>query len=481
MKNNTWNLTALPEGCRAIGCRWLFKIKHGANGEIEKYKARLVAKGFSQRQGFDYNETYVPVAKLTTLRTMLSIANQEKLMIHQMDVKAAFLNGNLDEEIFMNQPEGFTTGNLVCKLNKSIYGLKQASRMWNQRFHDYVIVLGFKRSNADYCLYYKIEKGMKIYLLIYVDDLLLISSCVSQINEIKKRLSDEFEMTDFMEVKYFLGIKIEYDIESGVIKLSQKQYLLNVLKKFEMQDCKSCPTPLEPHLKLKSLDINQTGKPYRELIGCLMYVMLTSRPDLSMAVGYFSRFQGCASDEHWIYLKRILRYIKGSLDLKLVYNRLPMNSMLVGYVDADWANDINDRRSITGYVIRVFGSTVSWASRKQSTVSLSSTEAEYIALCHAACEIIWLQQFLIEIGMSLVFPTLVFEDNQACIRIAEEPREHKRMKHIDTKYNFIRERIQEGKIQMEYVSTANQLADIMTKGLPSGAFEKFVRMLGLFV
>lgn len=296
----------------------------------------------------------------------------------------------------------------------------------------------------------------------------------------KKKLSNEFEMTDMMEVKYFLGINIERDIDNGVMKLSQKQYLVNVLNKFNMQDCKSTSTPLEQHLKLENVDENQLDKPYRELIGCLMYVMLTSRPDLSMAVGYFSRFQGCASVEHWNYLKRVLRYIKGTLDLKLVYTTQQMSSMLVGYVDADWANDVNDRKSITGYVIQVFGSTVSWLSRKQSTVSLSSTEAEYIALCYAACEIIWLQQFLIEIGMNLEFPTIVYEDNQACIRIAEEPREHKRMKHIDTKYNFIREKIQEGKIQMRYVSTNDQLADIMTKGLPSEVFEKFVEMLGLY-
>lgn len=248
-----------------------------------------------------------------------------------------------------------------------------------------------------------------------------------------------------------------------------------------MQDCKSSSTPLEPNLKLENVDSNQLEKPYRELVGCLMYVMLTSRPDLSMAVGYFSRFQGCASVEHWNYLKRVLRYIKGTLDLKLIYRRLPMSSMLVGYADADWANDVNDRKSITGYVIQVFGSAVSWTSKKQSTVSLSSTEAEYIALCHAACEIVWLQQFLIEIGMSLVLPTVVYEDNQACIRISEEPREHKRMKHIDTKYNFIREKIQEGKIQMRYISTSDQLADIMTKGLPYGSFKKFVEMLGLSV
>lgn len=486
-KNNTWTETTLPNGRQPISCKWIFKIKRDEDGNISRYKARLVARGFQQKREFDYNETYAPVAKLTTLRIMLAVANQRGMFIHQMDVKTAFLNGHLKEEIYMKLPDGFQRDKVVVKLNRSLYGLKQASRAWNERFHNYVTQLHFKRTNADYCLYVKETAGCYFYLLLYVDDLVLMCTDLGEIKKIKAQFASEFDMVDMCEMKYFLGIKIERDIEKRVMKLSQKHYLLNVLKRFGMDDCKGSATPMEVGLSLLLRDGNggvvgngDGGEPYRELVGCLMYAMLASRPDLCAAVGYFSRFQSNYTVEHYNYLKRVLRYIKETVDMKLVYTHDKKEVAVCGYADADWANDVNDRKSTSGYVFFVFGCCVSWLSRKQATVSLSSTEAEYIALSTATCESIWINSLLNEINI-VNKQTIIFEDNQACIKIAEEPREHKRMKHIDIKYNFIREVIRDGKLKVIYVNTNDQLADLMTKPLPRLKFNYLRTKIGCLI
>lgn len=480
-RNKTWTLTSLPAGRKTVKCRWVFKIKKDERGDVQKYKARLVAKGFTQKHGFDYSETYSPVAKLTTFRVLLAIANHQNLFVHQMDVKSAFLQGILTEEIYMEMPEGFRDGEQVCKLNKSLYGLKQSSRLWNNRFHAFMIKIGFHRSEADYCLYIRIQKSTTFFLLLYVDDVLLVSNNIDETKAVMKLLAKEFEMADMMEVKYFLGFHVERDRNNNALYLSQKQYLINVLRKFQMYDCKCVTTPMESKLQLKSDSNNNqsTSNPYRELIGCLMYVTLTTRPDLSAATNYFSRFQSDPSDEHFVHAKRILRYIKGTLDLKLKYIKDDTASLLHGYADADWAGDENDRKSTSGFVFKVYGSTVSWLSRKQATVSLSSTEAEYVALAEAACEAIWLQNLLKELEMKFIEPTIIFEDNQSCILIAEEPRGHKRLKHIDVKYNFIREVISSGKIGIKYIPSKQQTADIMTKGLSTKIFVDLRKHLGL--
>lgn len=474
IKSGTWSLCNLPKGRRTISCKWVFKLKHKANGEIDKYKARLVARGFTQEKGFDYNETYSPTAKLTTFRVLMAIANHFGYHVHQMDVKCAFLNGQLKEEIYMNQPEGFKDGTWqVCKLRRSLYGLKQASRMWNERFNQFMLRIGFKGCLSDYCLYVRVTNGIACYVLLYVDDLLIVSSDLRSIETIKRLLSNEFEMTDVGEADTFLGVHIERDNINHKISMSQVGYFEKVLRKFNMIDCKAVSTPIESGIDLQKGESNQDcNAPYRELMGCLTYATITTRPDLCAATNYFSRFQSCYGDEHFKHAKRMLRYIRGTMNLKLVYGRRNDAEPLIGYADADWAGDKNDRKSTSGYVYKVFGNTVSWCSRKQPTVSLSSTEAEYIALSNAICEGKWLRSLLSELGIDSDRATIVYEDNQSCIRVADEPREHKRMKHIDVKYNFIRESIASGEFKLEYIPTGDQVADIMTKGLGQQLFVK---------
>uniref|UniRef100_A0A8D9B1F5 Copia protein n=1 Tax=Cacopsylla melanoneura TaxID=428564 RepID=A0A8D9B1F5_9HEMI len=481
-ENRTWNLTENPGNKNVIKCKWVFQKKFNSEGNIEKFKARLVAKGFQQRRGIDYDEIFAPVAKLSTIRTVLAIANHKDLFLHQMDVKTAFLNGVLEEEIYMYQPEGYNSVNsgMVCKLNKSLYGLKQSPRCWNKRFNDFMVTSGFERSKNDYCLYSRFEEGLTFYVILYVDDLILCCNDLNKIQNMKNRLCKEFKMTDFGKLKFFLGIEIERDEEKGTLSMSQKQYILKLLDRFQMTDCKGVNTPMEKGLQLeKNISSVVINKPYRELIGCLMYLMLATRPDICYTINFFSKFQNNFTEEHWIHLKRVLRYLKETVDEKLVYQKTKdSNPEIMCFADADWANDVDDRRSISGFVCKIYGSCVSWSTKKQPTVSLSSTEAEFISLCSTVCEALWLKKLVSEIEQ--ITPTVViFEDNQACISIAKNPREHGRMKHIDTKYLFIRECIENYNLDIKYICSQKQQADLFTKSLSGPLFVYFKNLLGI--
>lgn len=481
-KNKTWTLVELPAGKKLIDSKWVFKMKKNSEGVVERYKARLVARGFTQRPGFDFAETYSPVLKMSTLRILLALANHENWSVHQMDVRSAFLNGGLQEEIFMRQPAGFEKGkHLVCKLNKAIYGLKQASRNWNQRFHDFIVKLGYKRSEHDFCLYYRSAKGVVTYIVIYVDDILLVSNSDQAIADMKRKLSAEFEMKDLNEIRSFLGLNVQRNRQKRIMTIDQRAYVQGILERFGMQNCKASAIPMDPNLRLeKEQDPKKfTDKPYRELVGCLMYLMVTSRPDICAAVNYFAGFQCGASEQHWVHLKRILRYLRGTDDFKLVYGRDKPAETLEAFTDADWGNDPNDRRSVSGFVIKLHGSTVSWATRKQSSVALSSTEAELMALCQGSCELMWVMNLLDSIGVVVKKPVTVHEDNQSCISVTVEPRKHKRMKHIEIQHFFVRELIERGRVQLKYLQTDDQVADLMTKGLSQTRFRKLRDLLGV--
>lgn len=278
------------------------------------------------------------------------------------------MNGDLKEEIYMQLPEGFGQENKVCKLKKALYGLKQASRAWNDKFNDFMLRIGFKRCDSDRCLYVKEQNGIICYVLLYVDDLLIFCHDLKMVETVKKLLSNEFEMTDMGKANSFLGMQIEQDIEKGTIELNQKQYLKKVLQKFGMQDCKPKSTPIEKGLHLEKDDANKcSNHPYRELIGCLTYAHCTTRPDICASTGYFSRFQSGFNENHYNHAKRVLNYIKGTIDLKMVFKRNDKAETLIGFSDSDWAGDKNDSKSTSGYVFKLFGNTVSWASRNQQS------------------------------------------------------------------------------------------------------------------
>ena len=490
LKNDIWDLVPPPERKNVVGSCWVLKVKHDQNGSVNRSKARLVAQGYSQVKGVDYDEVFSPVARNTSVRSLLALANAHDLEIHQMDVKTAFLNGSLDCEIDMSQPEGFVDpdrSNHVCKLKKSIYGLKQSSRCWNTTLDDYLKSVCYHKSNADRCIYVKSMKEANdrisfVILGVCVDDIIPVSNNPVLLKAEKAALCERFEMIDQGEIHYLLGMSIKRDRECRTLTISQANYVERILRKFGMENCKPVSTPLDPGRKFQQL--SQGDEPfnvqtYQQAIGCLTYMSTATRPDVAAAVGVLSQYMSRPSKEHWIGVKRVLRYLKGTLMYGLKFYAHEQEPELFGYSDADWAGDVDTRRSTSGYVFQIGSSTISWSSKKQSTVAKSSTEAEYVALSSATQEAIWLRSLMGDLGRQLDGPTIIYEDNQGAIELAKKAKYHNRTKHIDICHHFVRERVISNEILVIYCPAGDMIADIMTKGLSKLAFEKLRDLLGV--
>ena len=443
-KNQTWELVPRPKNQKVVACKWIYKRKEGILGvEEARYKARLVAKGFTQREGVDYHEVFSPVVKHTSIRVLLALTAVFDMELEQMDVKTAFLHGELEETIYMAQPEGFKKAgmeNHVCLLEKSLYGLKQSPRQWYKRFDLFMLRNGFSRSSFDGCVYFRMFKEQKyMYLLLYVDDMLLACQDEEEINRVKKMLRTEFEMKDLGPARKILGIEIFRDRTKGSLFLSQKGYLEKVLERFRMQDSKPVITPMAQHFKLSVKDAPSTEQevnymervPYSSVVGSLMYLMVCTRPDLAHAVSLVSRYLSNAGKNHWVAAKWILRYLRGTTKEGLLYGTVQDDqTCVVGFVDSDYAGDLDNRRSLTGYVFQVFGCTVSWKASLQHVVALSTTEAEYIAITEAVKEAMWLMGLIRELGVQQKSVT-VYCDSQSAIHLTKNQMFHERTKHID--------------------------------------------------
>jgi hypothetical protein len=483
MKNKTWELTELPPDRQPITCKWIFKIKHKADGSIERYKARLVVRGFSQKEGVDFNETFAPVIRFESVRVLLAIATEFNLEIDQCDVKTAFLNGDLTEEIYMEQPEGYEVKgkeHLVCRLKKSLYGLKQAPRCWNNSIHEFLVSIGFKQTVTEYGIYVNDSDNERQYIGLYVDDILILGKDRTKIQDLKRQLFNRFDMSDMGALEYFLGIKVTRDRKLCTLQIDQSGYIYKMLDMFRMKDAKEKNTPLDTYAQLQRQSDDKAGNEheFRQIIGCLMYAMVATRPDIAAAVGILSQFCNGPAEKHIMAAKGILRYLKKTADYSLQYRRTG-SIQLQGFCDADWAGDRETRRSTSGYVFLLAGGAVSWRSMKQHSVALSTTEAEYIALSEAVKETIWLRMLLGQIGHTQTEPTTIYEDNQGCISLAKDPTQHSRAKHIDIRYHFLREKIGKNEITLQYLSTESMLADILTKALPTERYQSLVRHLGL--
>ena len=474
VKSETWELVIPPDDACIVGSKWVFKVKRKANGKVDRYKARLVAQGYSQTYGIDYEKVFSPVARYSSIRTLLTLANAHDLEIHQMDVTTAFLNGSLEHDIYMKQPEGFVDPKYpdhVCKLKRSIYDLKQSARCWNQTLDVFLLKNGYRKSNADSCIYVKSVKQKNgfisfVILAVYVDDIIPVSNDPEMLPSEKQLLSNEFQMVDQGEIQFILGMSIKRDRQKKTLFISQEKYLENVLNRFGMQDSKPVSTPLENGkiFHKRTNDEKPFDKEtYQQAIGCLTYVSIATRPDIAAAVGILSQYMADPSYDHWLGIKRLLRYIKGTLIYGLKFVARENDDDLYGFADANWAGDVDTRRSISGYVFMVANGVISWSSKKQSTVAKSTTEAEYVALSQATQEAIWLRRLLSDLGCKADGPTLINEDNQGAIEIARNPKFHNRTKHIDTTYHFIREKIVSKEIKVEYCSRHDMIADIMTK------------------
>ena len=481
-ENDTFELVPPPKDKEIVGSKWVYAIKTNKDG-TDHFKARFVAKGYSQIEGIDYQETFSPTAHMNSIRVISQIAVQNDLDIHQMDVKAAYLNAPIDCDIYVKQPEGFTItdekGNkLVLKLKKSLYGLKQSGRNWNNTLDTYLREQGFKKSVNDPCFY---TKDDNTFLVHWVDDI-LISAKPCILKTVKQTFEKRFKMKDLGQISYFLGI--EFQIESNVLSMFQSRYISKVLNRFGMDDCKPRSTPCEmnpSHEKIGNTEPLDEAeqKRYRQIVGSLIYIMTATRPDISYTVTKLSQFLSCATQCHMTMAKHVLRYLKGTINDKMVFKKSNEPPEITGYCDSDWASSIEDRKSITGYSFKMSKNNplISWKSRKQPTVALSTCEAEYMALCSATQEGKYLMSFLNEV-ISLNQTTFnLFCDNQGAIALAKNPINHKRSKHIDIKYHFIRNEISEGRLSLQYIPSEENIADVFTKPVSSVKLQKFKPML----
>jgi hypothetical protein len=490
--NQVWTLVDPPEGCKVIDNKWCYKKKTDMDGNVHTFKSRLVVKGYRQVHGIDYDETFSPVVMIKSIRILLAIAAYYDYEIWQMDVKTAFLNGNLLEDVYMTQPEGFvdpTNPSKVCKLQRSIYGLKQASRSWNRRFDERIKEFGFIKNEDEPCVYKKVTNNAVVFFVLYVDDILLIGSDIPTLQSVKAWLGKCFSMKDLGEATYILGIRIYRDRSNKMIGLSQSGYIDKVLKRFSLQDSKKGFLPMSHGVKLSRTQGPSTREdqermskiPYASAIGSIMYAMICTRPDVSFALSMTSRYQSDPGESHWTAVKSILKYLRRTKDMFLVYGGQEGSLVVNGYTDASFQTDVDDFRSQSGFVFCLNGGAVSWKSSKQETVADSTTEAEYLATSEAAKEAVWIRKFVDELGVvpSIVNPVDLYCDSTGAISQAKEPRSHQRSKHILRRFHLIREIIDRGDVSICKVHTDDNIADPLTKPLPQPKHESHTRSMGL--
>ncbi|KAM0973674.1 hypothetical protein ACFX2C_016966 [Malus domestica] len=479
-KNNTWELVDRPSDKPVIGVKWVYKLKLNLDGSVQKNKARLVAKGYSQKPGIDFNETFAPVARLDTIRTLVALAAQKGWNLYQLDVKSAFLNGVLQEEVYVDQPPGFVIKNKedgVYKLKKALYGLKQAPRAWYEEINSYFTKAGFQRSPSEATLYVKIAKDGILIVSLYVDDIIYTGNSKELLMEFKTAMMRQYEMTDLGLLHHFLGLGVIQT--DNCIFLHQKKYAKTLLDKFGFKDCKPVATPLAVNDKLSKMDGSEQADEglYRQIVGSLLYLTAT-RPDIMFAASLLARFMHGPTRKHMGTAKRVLRYIQGTLDYGIAYEK-GNEAMLIGYCDSDWSGSEDDMRSTSGYAFNLGSGVFSWASVKQSSVALSTAEAEYVSAAEATAQAIWLRFVLSDFGEEQVEPTTILCDNTSAIAITKNPVHHHKTRHINRRFHFIRDALQDGEIDLLYCKTEEQVADIFTKALSRDRFEFLRQKLGV--
>ncbi|KAK9931774.1 hypothetical protein M0R45_019038 [Rubus argutus] len=418
-KNGTWILTDLPAGAKKIGVKWVYKTKLNKHGEIEKYKAHLVAKGYVQEYEIDYSEVFAPVARMDTVRMILALAAQRSWVVYQLDVKSTFLQGELAEDIYVEQPKGYVqkgAADKVYKLKKALYGLKQAPRAWFSRIEAYFLREGFERCHSDQTLFIKTNNGGNILIVsLYVDDLIYTGDNMVMIEEFKKSMMREFEMSNLGKMKYFLGIEV-LQLSDGIF-IDQKKYAMDVLKRFGMEGSNAVLNPIVPGFKISKdetgVEVDATF--YKQIVGSLMYLTAT-RPDLMYAVSLISRYMSQPTELHHMAAKRILRYVQGTVNFGILYKK-EGNRDLAAFTDSDYAGCLEDRKSTSGYAFLLSSGAVAWSSKKQPIVTLSTTEAEFVAAAVCACQAVWMRRILEKLGHTQDGCTTVMYDNSSTIKL----------------------------------------------------------------
>ncbi|WVZ84354.1 LOW QUALITY PROTEIN: hypothetical protein U9M48_031394 [Paspalum notatum var. saurae] len=467
-RNHVWDLVEPPPNCRPIGTKWVFKNKRGEDGMVVRNKARL--PGVSSKEGIDYEETFAPVARLEAIRILLAFVASKGFKLQQMDVKSAFLNGFIEEEVYVRQPPGFESARFsdrVYKLRKALYGLKQAPRAWYAWLKSFLLKSGFVMGSVDKTLFLLSRGGDTLIVQIYVDDIIFGGSSHALVSSFAEHMNREFEMSLMGELQFFLGLQIKQGPEGTFVH--QAKYTRDILKKFEIGDSKPMTTPMSTNT---ALDADEDGeavdqKEFRGMIGSLLYLMAT-RPDIQFAVCLYARYQASPRTSHRQAVKSIFRYLKFSLELGLWYSS-GFSLSLRGFSDADHAGCRIDRKSTSGTCQLLGTSLVSWSSRKQASVSL----------IHSCCsQLLWMKATLSDFGLRFgKIPLLV--DSTSAISVAKNPVLHSRTKHIDVRFHFLRDHYEKGDIDLVHVASKNQLANIFTKPLEFGAFVRLRGELGV--
>ncbi|GAU11134.1 hypothetical protein TSUD_197580 [Trifolium subterraneum] len=481
--NNTWSLVPLPPHKRAIGCKWVFRVKENVDGTINKYKACLVAKGFLQTPGFDFTETFSSVIKAVTVRLILTLAVTYKWSVKQIDINNDFLNGLLQEEVYMTQPTGFESSDksLVCKLHKSLYGLKQAPRAWFERLTQTLLQMGFAASKCDPSLLVHHQQGASTYVLIYVDDILITGSSSSLIEDLINKLHIQFALKQLGEIDYFLGIEVHH-MMSGALLLSQSKFIKDLLIKTNMGSCNPIGSTTASSCRLSKHGTYTLSDPslYMSIVGSLQYATLT-KPDIAFSVNKVCQYMAHPLEPHWTAVKRILKYLQGTTSHGLLLS--PSSSSppfsLRAYSDPDWATNQDDRRSISRSCIYFGPNLISWGSKKQPLVAHSSTEAEYRSMANTTAELLWIQSLLKELEVPYLPPTLLC-DNLSAVSLAHNPVLHSRTKHIELDIHFVREKVLSKQLQVLHVPASEQLVDPLTKSLSPSSYTSIQAKLKVF-
>lgn len=487
-----------PQGVKPIGLKWVFKIKEALDRSVERYKVRCTVLGNLQKYGIDYDETFSPVVRMKTLRTIMALTAVRDYHLHGMDIETAFLYGELDPNdpiVYVQVPEGYPlppeleqyrgTSRICCKVAKSIYGLKQSPRAFNKTFDKVMLKkLGFTRSKNDACLYVREEYGETMYVGVFVDDLIMAGSSEVAIERFKKEISEQFTMKDLGVLTRILGMEVTR-WDDHTLSLTQMKYIEDVLERFKMTSCRSASTPMEPGMILSRRMSPKTAKerqdaalfPYRELVGSLLYLSTHTRIDIAYTVSQLSRFMDSHGAAHHKAALHCLRYLKGTIDRGITYGT-DRSEQLIGFSDSDWAKCIDSGRSVTGYVFYIGGGPISWTSKTQPTVAQSSTEAELMAATFTAKEAAHLRQLCADFNTDFITePIPICEDNQGAIALSLNPVFHERSKHIKVKYFYVRDCVQQGEVKLHYVRTTKQLADVLTKATTKSTFDSMIDTL----
>jgi hypothetical protein len=483
---------------KVLDWRWIFRVKENTVSGALTYKARGTLRGDRQIEGLDYDETFAPVARLKTLRILLSIVCDQDLECDNMDVNTAFLYGEKQEdepEVFVKIPFGFpipahvrrSSQEFVGRLKRHVYGLKQAPRTWYRTLCKHLVSIGFIACLHDPCLFIRRAIDRCCYIFVYVDDLVIAATSREEMSVVKAELTSKWSMKDLGPLESILGIRVIRNRSERTLFLSQEKYVDNMLRKFKLEDVKATRTPLDPGCALSKQMNAETEEdrrltvkqPYRELVGSLMYLMVCTRPDIAFSVSQLSRYSSNHGMGHWKALMHVIRYVKGTKGLGITFKGgIGLYPSL--FSDASFASDVDSRRSVSGYISYMGGGPISWKSKLQSTVALSTCESEYIALCNAAQEAVHLKslfQELVPVVEGVGTAVVIFEDNKATIDISKNPCLHEKQKHVDVKYHYVRECVLESRIRIQYLRTDRMIADVLTKAVQIGTWMKLISPL----